>query len=143
MMIARGVESAAVNSGRAAVGLRRLWLGLLLAPGAWVVAELLGYVMAARSCEPPGAGVPLSGSDHPATAHLIIQAAAAIVAATGLILAVGNWRATRQGAPGEPPAPGRAHFMGFTGQIVSALFLFGILLFGFSGFVVDVCRQSR
>jgi hypothetical protein len=121
-----------------------LWLGILLAPGGWLVGELVGYYLAARSCEPGPAGIPLAGTAYPATVHVVLELVVAIVAAFGLGIALSSWRRIRdEGEPDEPTATGRARFMAATGLVISALFLFGILLFGFSGFVVDVCSQAR
>jgi hypothetical protein len=44
---------------------------------------------------------------------------------------------------GKPAASGRAHFMAFTGMIASALFLLGIVWFGFPAIVVNACDQVR
>ena len=135
---------SAVESGSSPVRLRRLWLGLLLAPGVWVLGEILGYYLAARSCELSPGGVPLLGTAHPAVTHIVFEAIAAIIAALGFSIALTNWRESRyETSPGDAPAPGRAHFMAFTGLVVSALFLFGIVLFGVSGFVVNTCSQAR
>jgi hypothetical protein len=134
----------AVESGAPRVRLTRLWLGLLLAPGIWVVGELAGYYFAARSCELGHAGVPFRGTAHPAVTHIVLETIIALVAALGLFVAVRNWRETQhESRPGDAPAPSRAHFMAFSGLMVSALFLFGIVLFWFSGFVVNPCSQAR
>lgn len=134
----------AVESGDPGVGLTRLWAGLLLAPGIWVVGELAGYYLAARSCELGHAGIPLTGTAQPRVTHIVLETLIALVAAAGVFVALGNWRATQHDPrPGDPPAPGRAHFMAFSGLVVSSLFLFGIVLFDFSGFVVNACSQAR
>ena len=140
----RAARMAAVESGDAPVPLGRLWTGLLLAPGAWALGELAGYYLASRSCEPTLGGIPLAGTAYPATTHVVLQAAAAATAAVGVLMAWGSLRRVRRdGAAGEAPARGRAHFMALTGVLVSILFLYGIVLFGFSGFVVNACNQMR
>jgi hypothetical protein len=122
------------------VSLSRLWLGLLLAPLAWLGGEFLGYFVTARACDVPG-GVPLPRTSHPSAAVLTIEIIAAIVAAIGLAIAMKSWRDTR--SVGTAPALGSAHFMAFTGSISSALFLIGIVWFGFPSVVVDACNQAR
>jgi hypothetical protein len=133
-----------VNTGESPIRLRALWLGILLAPGGWLVGELVGYYLAARSCEPGPAGIPLAGTAYPATVHVVLELVVAIVAAFGLGIALSSWRRLGdESEPDEPSAVGRARFMAATGLVISALFLFGILLFGFSGLVVNVCSQAR
>jgi hypothetical protein len=134
-------ESAWHNE--SSVSLSRLWLGLLLAPLAWVGGELLGYYVTARACDAPG-GVPFPHTSHPGAAVLTIEIVAAIVAAIGLTIAMRSWRETRSDAGGpKPAAVGRARFMAFTGSITSALFLMGIVWFGFPAIVVNACNQAR
>lgn len=125
------------------VPLRRLWVGVALAPAVWVVGGLVGYYLAARSCE-VAHGVPLLGTSRPTLVHVLFELAMAILATIGLITALRATRETRHAErPGDAPSLGRAHFMALTGSVVSGLFLFGIVLTGFAGFVVDACRMSR
>ena len=113
-------------------------------PLTWFAAEMTGYYLASRSCEPGRAGVPLEGTAHPRATHLIVETIAAAVVVAGIAIAVQNWRATAGDArPGGAPARGRAHFMSFAGVVVGALALFGVLLFDASGIVVNACSQAR
>ena len=135
---------AAVEPGAAPVSKRRLWIGLVLAPATWFAAELIGYYLAARSCELAPGGVPFAGTAYPRVTHLIVQSAAAIIAAVGIAIAAVNWRATNADVrPGDAPAFGRAQFMSFCGVFVGLLSLFGVLLFDVSGLFVNVCSQAR
>ena len=134
---------AAVDSGREPVALSRLWVGVALAPAVWVVGGLAGYYLAARSCE-PAHGVPLMGTSHPTLVHILFELAMAVLATIGLVTSLNALRTTRHAErPGDSPAMGRAHFMALAGSIAGALFLFGIVLTGFAGFVVDACRMAR
>lgn len=129
--------------GNTSVSLSRLWLGLLLAPGAWFGGELLGYYVTARACDAPG-GVPLPSTSHPSAAVITIEIVAAVLAGIGLAIAVRSWRDTRfAGDASQPAASGRAHFMAFTGLIASTLFLIGIIWLGFPAIVVNACSQVR
>ena len=122
---------------------RNLWLGVLLAPVGWVGAELVGYYLSARSCERTVAGVPFPGAARPTVAHFAWESVAALVAIVGLAIAIRNLRETSAPPRASRSASrGRAQFMAFTGVVASALFLFGILLFAFSGAVVNACSQS-
>lgn len=120
----------------------RLWIGLTTAPAAWLLGELVGYYVAARGCE-IAHGIPLRAGSHPAGADLVVQAVALLTAGAGLYVAATNWRATRDpgGASGDAAA-GRAHFMAMAGIVVSAVCTVGIVMFGFSSFVVNACSRA-
>jgi len=126
------------------VGLKRLWLGVLAAPSAWVLAEAVGYWLAARSCEPGERGVPLGGTAYPAVTQVIVALVALGIAVYGLIVSLSNWRALHpQPQRNEQAEWGRAHFMAFSGVLLSALFMGGIVLFGLAPFFVNSCSQAR
>ena len=132
------VESAPVRASR-------LWAGVLLAPAAWLVAELAGYYLAARSCEPVTGGVPMPGTVAPRVVQAVLAGVLALVAVAGLVLAIGNRRALEPHASASTGGTvrGRAHFMAMAGVIASALFLLGIVLFGLPPFFVNACSQVR
>ena len=126
------------------VGLKRLWVGILLAPGSWVFMELVGYYLASRGCNTEIEGVPLAGTAHPAVTQAILMAAGVIIAVIGLFIALGNWRAVQPSAQrGDTPEWGRAHFMSFGGVLVSTLFTVGIVLFGIPAFLLNACSFAR
>lgn len=126
------------------VGLKRLWTGVLLAPGAWVVAEGVGYYVAARSCELGVAGIPLVGTTHPSLTQALLSLALLIVAVAGLVIAVANWRAVGGRPTGdEPPEWGRARFMSYAGVLAGVLFTAGIVLFALPVLFVNPCSQAR
>ncbi len=125
------------------VSSKRLWVGVLAAPAGWLLLELVGYYLAARSCEPGASGIPLGGTSNARVTQVAIAIVAIVIALIGLVTAIGNWRALPQ--PGrEPPAElGRAQFMAFVGVLTSVLFLGGIVLFGIPPFLVNACSQAR
>lgn len=138
------VTTHAERVGRLPVASRRLWAGLLLAPGAWLIAEIVGYYMASRSCEPGTPGLPLESFAATRVAHVVLVVLMLVASLTGLVLATGSWRALA-GRREERPAPeiGRARFMALAGVLVSVLFTGGLVLFGISAFVVNACSQAR
>lgn len=142
---------------------RQLWLGVVTAPAAWAVTELVGYVMVSRSCEPGWNGLSAHGVDRPGVVLTVIAIAMVLVSAGGLLLAAGSWRALRDREapddravrassgselPGEaPPAADprwtRASFMAFAGIFTSALCGLGILFWSVPSFLLDACSQVR
>jgi hypothetical protein len=121
----------------------RLWAGVLLAPAAWSVAELLGYVLVARACDrEPAAGMARAG-----VTHGVVAVALGVIAIIGLAIATGNLRSVRdvgdKETTGGPPARGRAHFMALAGVVMSALFVLGIVFFALPPLLVNWCNQVR
>jgi hypothetical protein len=91
---------------------RALWFGLLAAPLAWSLQELLGYGLSANAC---GATRAIG------TAETVVAVAALLVAGAALVVARSSAR--RVGAEG-----GSDGFMAAGGTLVSGLFLFGIVM---------------
>jgi hypothetical protein len=133
------------------VSLQRLWLGVLAAPVAWLILELLGYYLASRGCD-PALGVPLAGPRRPAVVQVIVCVVGLGAALYGLLVAIGNWRAVQPQPSSNDDATadlerqaawGRAHFMAFSGILASGLFGLGIVLFALPPFFINACSQAR
>ena len=144
-----------------AIGNRRLAIGIALAPLAWVVAELVGYVIASRSCEPPTNGLHAYGVTYPVATLVIIDVVLALVSLVGLYTAYSSVQALSDDHPpgdrkvqqesgslvvprdmGADPTFTRSRFMAMTGVLASSLFTLGIVLFGIAPFLLNVCRQA-
>jgi len=124
-------------------GAARLWTGMLLAPAAWLLAELGGYFAVARGCEPGRPGVPLPAPGNPALAQALLAMLLAVAAAIGLVVAVGNYRALPARRAADAPAiEARTRFMAVGGMLVSILFLLGLLFFALPPMLVG-CAQAR
>lgn len=139
---------------------RRLWLGLYLAPLAWMLAFGIGYVLVARSCEGDN-GMHFRGIPGFRWIDLVVALAMAAVAAYGLSVALASLRAARRtsapsdydtelaagaeepAARGAAPWWGRELFMARAGVIGSAIFLAATLLFVFPPLLLNVCSQAR
>jgi hypothetical protein len=112
---------------------RRLWLGLTVAPCAWIAEGLFGWFFGARICE----ALPI------ATVRLVIGAfslAMLAVAAAGLFVGVGSLRAARDRSPGGSD---RVEFMARAGVFVSTSFVIGIVWSGLSSAVLNTCGWMR
>jgi hypothetical protein len=115
----------------------RLWTGVLAAPTAWLVAEGVGYVFAARLCEPSVGLASSPEAAHARVVNIIVCVACLVVAATGLVAALANVREVRR------ERTGRDTFLSVGGAFSSALFTAGIALFALPALIVNVCNQAR
>lgn len=121
----------------------RLWAGVVLAPAAWSVAELVGYFLVARACD-RGAG---NAGGPAAVMQAVLVVALVVVGIVGLAIAVSNWR--RLGEPRETRGPaspavwGRAQFMALGGVIASSLFVLGMVLFALGPLLGNGCNEVR
>lgn len=144
----------------APVARRRLWLGLYLAPLAWIFAWAAGYLLVARSCEGDN-GMHATGLPGARWIDLGLALVMAGVAMVGLLVALANLRESK-GKPtlddrqievsagavdpearGSVPWWGRELFMARAGVIGSAIFLGGTLLLVYPPIVLNVCSQAR
>jgi len=121
----------------------RLWAGVLLAPAAWTVAELLGYFLVARACDRD----PPSGVAHAGITQGVVAVLLGVIAVAGLVLAISNLRSVGdvgdREMPGVPTARGRARFMSLAGVVMSSLFVLGIVFFALPPLFVNWCNQAR
>jgi hypothetical protein len=122
-----------------------------------VLTELVGYPLAARSCEPASNGPGMGGLSDPRAWMIGLTTLLTVVAASGLWAAVHNVRATdhpradtpssaerpRSGRSDDSAAWGRARFMAVAGVFVSSIFLGGTVLYGLPSLIVNLCAQVR
>lgn len=126
-------------------GQRRLWFGLFGGPVAWSVQELATYALSASACNPPGlrGGVPRMPGLR--AWELIVGVVVLAVAIGAAWTAVRGWHAARP-AHGSAEGlqlevgEGRVGFMAFAGILLSAIFLFGIVMNLVSIFMVPPCK---
>jgi hypothetical protein len=112
-----------------------LFHGLLAAPLAWTAQLVVGYGIGEADCSAGGSRWGI----HAGTWELVVTAAAAAVALTGLVTAV--WMLVEQRrASGD--ARGRIDFMAAGGILVSSVFIALILLGGIGSLYIARCHQS-
>ena len=121
----------------------RLWAGVLLAPAAWSVAELVGYFLVARACDRG----PAAGAARAGVTQDIVAVVLGIIAVAGLVIAIANLRSVGdvgdREMPGVPTVRGRARFMALAGVVMSSLFVLGIVFFALPPLFVNWCNQAR
>jgi hypothetical protein len=105
-----------------------------------MVAELLGYVLSARTCTRGSAGAVANVG----VVQAVVAIALALMAVVGLVIAIGNWKTVREGSVSDRSAVwGRAEFMSMAGIVASVLFVLCIVLFAVAPLLVNACRQAR
>ena len=112
-----------------------LWFGVLAAPLAWAILLTVGYGFEEVACS--------RGSSHwgfeAKTATVILFAATAVTAVLGAAAAVLTWRRAQRPESGD--TRGRLEWMGFSGVVVSGLFIALILMTGFGVTSLGTCHH--
>jgi hypothetical protein len=110
--------------------IRALWVGLLLAPIAFLVNLEVAYALVPTACS----------SHHELPVHLV-HLACLLLTLYGLFTAWRSWNtlgATWPSEEGDPLA--RSRFLAGTGLLVSALFVLVIVAQWIPSFVLDPCQ---
>lgn len=110
-----------------------IWFGLLGAPTAWSMQELVNVSLAGYACYPHD--VPLALPLWPALGSIAawIEAGAIVVCIAASLVAWLSWRRSRNEKPGDAHqllggGDGRTRFMAMAGMITSVLFLIATAL---------------
>lgn len=113
------------------VGLVELWIPLFAGPVLWSLSEIVLYPVSAQGC--------FTGLIHPAVApdatgarwfNGIWVIASIVLAALAMLLAVRSFRKAREGNRATDAVLVRVRFMTYAGLIVSAVFLYAIVING-------------
>ena len=109
------------------------WFGLLGAPIAWSLQELVNVSLAGHACYPHD--VPLAMPLWPQLGGIAIwvEAVAFVICIAAGLVAFASWRRSRNEKPGDAhqllgSGDGRTRFMAMAGVIMSVLFLIGTAL---------------
>jgi hypothetical protein len=123
---------------------RRLAAGLLAAPAAWTMNELLGWFISAQACADGGPAWGPLGPAGVRAAIGIVGVAALTVAAGGAVAAARQWRRlSADPRLASVQAFDSREFLAVAGVIVSGAFAGGIVLFTLPAVLVGVCVFSR
>jgi hypothetical protein len=123
-----------------------LWFGLFGAPAMWSLQLMSGFAVSAHGCFPYSLPLTSPTIGVRAIVTLISVVAAAGAIAAGLI-AHGSWQRTREFTSGPERAmldvrQQRVRFMAESGMLMSALFLFVIVLSFVSIAMVSPCTYG-
>lgn len=118
---------------RGIVPLRVLWFGLFGAPAAWALQTIADYGLVSHFCYPGDAPRHVPTFDALRATAFVISAIAVVVSLLAMVTAFRSWEATRHGHDAEhhellEVGEGRARFMAFAGVLLSAVFLFAVLM---------------
>jgi hypothetical protein len=110
--------------------IRHLWVGLLLAPIAFLINLEVAYALVPTACS----------SRNELPVHLT-HVACLLLTLYGLLTAWRSWQLTGAIWPGEAGDPlARSRFMAGTGMLVSAMFLLVIMAQWIPTLVLDPCQ---
>jgi hypothetical protein len=110
--------------------IRALWIGLLLAPMAFLINLEVAYALVPTAC-----------SSHNELAVHLVHLACLLLTLYGLLTAWRSWKASGATWPGEQGEPlARSQFMAGTGLLVSTIFVLVIVAQWIPSFVLDPCQ---
>jgi hypothetical protein len=118
---------------RDVVPTRRLWFGIFGGPAAWALQTIVDYGLVSHFCFPGDTPRRAPTFDALRATGIAVSVIVVVVTLLALAAAVGSWRATRHGHDAEhhellEVGEGRARFMAFAGVLLSAVFLFAVLM---------------
>lgn len=119
----------------------RLWIGVIAAPAAWIVAGGVGFITSALLCGVRPAAVTAARPIPARVVNIIICVLCLLGAVTGFVIAVDNYRRLR--ARAAESDVGRDLFMAVVGMFAGAVFIAAIVLFAVPALVLNVCDSVR
>ncbi|HJW57259.1 hypothetical protein [Noviherbaspirillum autotrophicum] len=120
----------------------RLWFGLLAAPVAWMLDDMLSYYIASLECRiRPSGDAPLYAGT---LWFWVVLIASLAVASAGTWVAVGNWRRTRSSQPSATHAQpwrhdGHRRFVATASVLSSIGFLTAFVFMVFNVAFAPIC----
>ena len=124
-----------------------LWFGVFGGPAAWSLQLLINYPLMAHACYPGKVplGAPTSGRAW--AIAVTVNALMILVALAAGATAISMWRRSRTQLAEETKGllenrPARTHFMAYSGMLVSALFLFALIMSAMPLFIVPPCSYG-
>ena len=111
----------------------RSWFGLLGAPIAWSLQELVNVSLAGHACYPRDVPLATPLAPHLGAVSASVEALAFLICIAAGMVAFANWRQSRHEKPGDAhqllgSGDGRTRFTAMAGILTSLLFLVGTVL---------------
>jgi hypothetical protein len=110
-----------------------LWFGIFGAPAAWALQTIVDYSLVSHYCFPGQTPVRSPSFSGVRGTAFVVSSVVIVVALVAMITAFRSWGATRHGHSAEhhellEVGEGRTRFMAFAGVLLSAVFLFAVLM---------------
>lgn len=121
-----------------------LWFGLLGAPVAWCLQELINVSLAGHACYPHDMPLAVPLFEHLIGISVGVEAVAFAVCIAAGAVAFAGWRKTRDEKPGDAHqllggGDGRTRFMAMAGIMTSGLFAVGTALAALNLAAISPC----
>ena len=118
---------------RNVVPTRALWFGIFGAPAAWALQIIANYALVSHFCFPRDRPLLTPTFEALRATAIVVSVIVIGVVLLAMTTAVRSWHATRHGHDAEhhellEVGEGRARFMAFAGVLLSAVFLFAVLM---------------
>ena len=123
----------------------RIWYGILGAPTAFAVLEMLGWLLSSGTC-PRGSPEGYGGTPVLTNARviLIIAAAVALLVSLGsLAVGVTDWRRSHDAGVTHIKGYWRPDFLAAAAMLISALFTLAVILMSIPIFWLPQCQVMR
>ena len=114
------------------------WLGVFVAPAAWMVQHGVGQGIAQVSCSRANADWSVSNDAW----QIVLTAVTEVLILASLAAAVLAYRGTKQSSYHSPPPVGRVQFFSIAAMAANVIFFMIVLLDGIASIVDVACRQS-
>jgi hypothetical protein len=120
------------------------WIGLIGAPAAWSLQELINVSLAGHACYPRDSPLAMPRFEHLSAMSAGVEAVAFVVCIVAGGIAVSVWRKTGNEKPGDAnqllgSGDGRTRFMAMAGILTSGLFAFGTALAALNLAAISPC----
>jgi hypothetical protein len=134
------------SPGRHAVSQPMLWFGLLAAPLAWSLEELLSYGIASYVCRMKASGVEQTLTHGETPWFWVVLVSTLIIALAGSWVALANWRKTRgeKGGAGQhllELGEGRSRFIAMASVLTSGGFLLAFVFMFLNLALAPLCGK--
>jgi hypothetical protein len=129
---------------REEISLASFWFGILGAPLAWTIQEIVSYIGTSTQCKADGSSTIPAHTDTVWQSLLAINLLAMLLALFATGVAVYNWQKVRHEMSGNAhdlldEGEGRTRFLAMFGLLTSAGFVIGLVFMIFTLFLAPLC----